>query len=104
MSFRESKSDGLDRHDFSERFHTAVTMNKISVMGVFNSLPLIIFSYMYQPNIPAIYHELKKKSMIGMKKVLGIGTGMATLAYIMTGAFGYITFCMRPNVADIMGE
>ncbi len=27
----------------------------LSVTGIFSSLPLIIFSYMYQVNIPAIY-------------------------------------------------
>ena len=104
LSFSESNADGTDRFDFSERFSTAAKHNTLSVWGVFNSLPLIIFSYMYQPNIPAIYHELKKKNMMSMKKVLGIGTGMATIAYILCGSFGYITFVKRSNVEDIMEE
>ena len=104
MSFNESASDGIDKHDFSERLNKAVTTNNINVTGIFNSLPLIIFSYMYQPNIPAIYTELKRKNMMSMKKVLAIGTGMATIAYIMTGAFGYITFVMNPDVDEIMNR
>jgi len=39
-----------------------------------------------------------------MKKVLGVGTLMATIAYIMTGMFGYVTFVMRSDVADIMTQ
>ena len=31
----------------------------IDVNRIFNSLPLIIFAYMYQINIPAIYTELE---------------------------------------------
>jgi len=104
MAFRESKVDGNNKHDFSERLSTACQGSRISVSGVFNSLPLIIFSYMYQPNIPAIYHELKKSSMINMSKVLYIGTAMATIAYVMTGMFGYITFSMHPEVDKIMND
>lgn len=65
---------------------------KITVWGVFNSIPLIIFSYMYQPLIPAIYHELKARNLNNMKTVLASGTGFASLAYILVGLFGYITF------------
>mmetsp|Transcript_4551 Transcript_4551/g.3059 ORF Transcript_4551/g.3059 Transcript_4551/m.3059 type:complete len:122 (+) Transcript_4551:610-975(+) len=36
----------------SEAFSAAWNDPKITVSGVFNSLPLIIFSYMYQINIP----------------------------------------------------
>ena len=70
--------------------------------GIFNSLPLIIFAYMYQPNIPAIYHELKAKNMGNINKVLSLGTLMASIAYILTGMFGYITFAKRLNVDQIM--
>ena len=104
LSFRETEADGFQKHDFSERWHTAATQTKVSLAGIFNSLPLIIFSYMYHPNIPAIYHELKKKNMISMKKVLGIGTGLATVAYFLVGIFGYVTFSMNPNCDEIMDE
>lgn len=46
----------------SEGFSAAWNEPKITVGGFFNSLPLIIFSYMYQINIPQIYHELADKN------------------------------------------
>lgn len=103
LSFRETKADGFEKHDFTERFKTAYDNSwNITLQGMFNSLPLIIFSYMYQPNIPAIYHELKRKNMINMQKVLWIGTGIATVVYIIVGMFGYVTFAMNPKVQEIM--
>jgi amino acid permease len=57
---------------------------------------------MYQPNIPAIYCELKRRNMHSMKKVLAFGTGLATIAYILCGMFGFITFAMNPDVCEIM--
>jgi amino acid permease len=101
-SFREKKIDGDGKYDFSERFSAAYNEPDITVAGIFNSLPLIIFAYMYQPNIPAIYHELKAKNMGNINKVLSLGTLMASVAYILTGMFGYVTFAKRLNVDQIM--
>ena len=39
-----------------------------------------------------------------MKKVLGLGTGMASVAYILCGVFGYVTFAMNSKVCEIMNE
>lgn len=47
LSFKEKETDGVNRHDFNERFLTALTESDITVAGIFNSLPLIIFAYMY---------------------------------------------------------
>ena len=103
LCFRETKADGYKSHDFSERASEAYSESwNITIQGIFNSLPLIIFSYMYQPNIPAIYHELKRKTMVNMSKVLWIGTGLATVVYVMVGMFGYITFALNDNVEEIM--
>ena len=38
-----------------EGFKAGHDISSVSIDGIFNSLPLIIFSYMYQINIPAIY-------------------------------------------------
>merc|ERR1711935_785277 len=57
---------------------------------------------MYQPNIPAIYHELKNRNLKNINKVLGTGTMIASCSYILTGVFGYITFAKRLNVEQIM--
>ena len=90
----------------SDRMSHALKDTHISLIGIFNSLPLIIFSYMYQPNIPALYQELKKRHIGNMQKVLVYGTLVASLAYIMAGMFGYITFAMYPSeeLSDIMQD
>lgn len=53
---------------------------------------------MYQPCIPSIYHELHNKSMAKIKRVLAIGTTIATVAYIIVGIFGYATFSKRDGI------
>ena len=57
---------------------------------------------MYQQNIPAIYHELQTKSMPQIYRVLAIATTIASVAYIFTGWFGYVTFSLNPEVESIM--
>lgn len=57
---------------------------------------------MYQPLIPAIYHELNNKSVQKMDKILYMGTIMASVAYIMCGVFGYVTFSNHKNVEALM--
>lgn len=47
---------------------------------------------MYQINIPAIYSELQIKSVENMNKVLTLGTGGASLLYILAGVFGFAAF------------
>jgi amino acid permease len=73
-------------------FEVAAKNFDLSVLGVFNSLPLVIFSYMYQTNIPMIYAELEKKNMNSMWKVMMFGTAGATISYMLAGMFGYATF------------
>lgn len=88
--------------DLGHSFNTAFDNFDISVMGVFNSLPLVIFSYMYQTNIPMIYVELEKKDLKHMWKVMRNGTVGATIAYLLAGIFGYVTFADYLNVGDLM--
>lgn len=90
--------------DLGKSFETAVENFDISVMGVFNSLPLVIFSYMYQTNIPMIYVELEKKDLKHMWKVMRNGTIGATIAYTLAGVFGYVTFAMDPFVKQKMNQ
>lgn len=80
----------------------AYDMPQFTINGFFNSLPLIIFSYMYQPNIPALYSELKKREIKNMQKVLGLGTLLASCVYIVCGIFGFATFALNTKCCDIM--
>lgn len=80
----------------SEGFIAAHDKTKISGEAIFNCLPVIIFAYMYQPNIPAIYSELEEKNT--MNKVLAIGTLGPSFLYIMVGIFGFVAFAaVGPN-------
>lgn len=63
--------------------------------GVTKSIPLIIFAYMYQVNIPAIYLELEKRNYKTMSKVVYLGTGLAVVTYVMIGIFGYVSFPLK---------
>ena len=63
-----------------------------------SSVPLIIFAYMYQVNIPMIYHELESKNFKRMSSVVSKGTIVAIVLYTMVGIFGYLTFVYTPDV------
>ncbi len=56
------------------------------------SVPLIIFAYMYQVNIPLIYYELERRDNKAMGKVLLNGSVAAIVLYSLVGIFGYLTF------------
>lgn len=73
----------------------------ISFDGVVNSVPLIIFAYMYQVNIPSIYLELEKRNYTTMSKVVSLGTSLSVICYAAIGIFGYVTFVHDPEVLDI---
>ena len=42
----------------------------VSFEGLSSSIPFVVFSYMYQPSLPLIYHELQNKSKPRMRKVI----------------------------------
>lgn len=94
--------DSAVTKDLGNNFEIGFKNFNISTMGVFNSLPLIIFAYMYQTNIPMIYVELEKKDLKHMWKVMRNGTIGATFAYFLGGVFGYVAFADRPNVDYLM--
>ena len=47
LSFRETADEGPGHYDFKERWDYAVNAPKVSLSGIFASLPLIIFAFMY---------------------------------------------------------
>ena len=69
---------------------------RLSYQGIVTSVPLIIFAYMYQVNIPMIYVELEKKDAKEMSKVIYHGSTVVVLFYILVGVFGYATFLAPP--------
>lgn len=82
----------------------ATTKVNVSLNGIFSSFPLVVFSFMYQPNLPGVYQELKDKSLPNMWKVICSATLIAVICYSLAGFFGYATFANYPNVEQIMEE
>ena len=78
--------------DLNKSFNIVFTNFNVTVLGTFNSIPIVIFSFMYQTNIPMIYIELEKKNTKQMNRIMAIGTVGATILYIMAGVFGYAAF------------
>ena len=68
----------------------------VSINGIFGSFPLVIFAFLYQPNIPSIYMELNNKSLKRMDKVLTRGSIICIVIYIVVGIMGYATFVDKP--------
>lgn len=69
---------------------------RLSYHGVVSTVPLIIFAYMYQVNVPMIFLELEKREQTQMSKVLIVGTSVAVILYVLVGIFGYATFLAPP--------
>lgn len=69
--------------------------------GVLGSIPLTIFAYLYQPNIPAIYLELKDKTFTRMNKVMIGATTVSATIYCIFGVMGYMTFADQPDQMEM---
>ena len=82
----------------SSGFEAGKEKKQLSVSGIFSSLPLVIFSYMYQINVPSLYQELEIKSLRNAKLIGGLATVMAAVAYIFAGIFGYLSFAENSTV------
>jgi len=80
-----------------------MTDTNTSMLGFLNSFPLVIFAFMYQPNIPAIYSELNRPEPHKMKKVLMIASIVCITIYMMSGYFGNATFVAYTSEEKIMG-
>jgi amino acid permease len=76
----------------AEGFKIGAERAQIDAAGILNSLPLIIFGFMYQCNIPAIYNEMTNKHLRKGRKVLYIGTIAACICYVIAGVSGYVAF------------
>lgn len=81
--------------DIKENFSKMEAV-RISYQGVVTSVPLIIFAYMYQVNIPMIFKELEARNEKRMSVVVSAGTTVSVLFYVMVGIFGYATFLAPP--------
>ena len=70
---------------------------KVSYKGIVSTVPLIIFAYMYQVNIPMIYVELEERTAPQMGKIIAAGSSVAVAFYCLVGVFGYAVFAGDPG-------
>ena len=78
--------------DLGGSLSAAATKFDITATGIFNSFPLIVFSFMYQPNLPSVYQELQTKTPKTMWRVIITATLIACTSYALAGFFGFATF------------
>lgn len=66
---------------------------KFDLDSISSTFPLIIFSYLYQVNIPGILQEIRSEDKVqAMSKVIKYGTLTSAAVYIVIGLFGYALF------------
>ena len=64
------------------------------------TIPFIIFLYMYQALLPQSYKELHRRSITRMDKVIKRASAAMIFVYIPIGVFGYLTFA--DNLQDTL--
>ena len=52
--------------------------------------------------MPAVYQELKIRTMSNMWKIVICATTIAVVCYVLAGYFGFATFVNNDDVAAIM--
>merc|ERR1719313_1709417 len=65
---------------------------KDGILGCFKMLSLAIFAFCCQPNVPAIYCELERKSFKRMDKVAFRGMMLCLVIYLVMGIAGFLVF------------
>lgn len=73
------------------------TYFRFTFHGISECVPMILFAYMYQVNIPMIYQELEQRNQKRMSKVVYRGSIAGSILYASVGVFGYLTFYNRPD-------
>lgn len=76
----------------------------ISYRGLLDSIPLVIFAFLFQPNIPRIYRELSVKKYTKMKGVTMLGSVIVILLYTLASTFGYLWVITDKEFVMILDE
>ena len=74
----------------------------VTISGMAEAMPYILFSYMFQPIVPIIYSELKHKNKFTMRKVLMIGSIFVVIIYILDSTFGYFCVVNQPSLLSTL--
>ena len=75
---------------------------KVSFYGISSSIPFVVFSYMYQPSLPLIYHELQNKSKANMRKAIIIASVIVIIIYSIESTVGYLGVMSQPELLNTL--
>lgn len=75
---------------------------KVSFYGISSSIPFVVFSYMYQPSLPLIYHELQNKSKANMRKAIIIASVIVIIIYSIESSVGYLGVISQPELLNTL--
>lgn len=75
---------------------------RVTGTGMAASVPFLVFAFMYQPNIPMIYREMKEQTYPNMRKVVGGATAIVVTAYIIASTFGYLGLVNYSGLSTLM--
>lgn len=78
----------------SSQFAKADYFN-LNAKGIVETFPFIIFLYLYQPNIPPTFYELKEQTPATMNKVIHYANAIAVVCFLVVGVTGYLIFADR---------
>jgi amino acid permease len=70
---------------------------QVSYEGLISGIPFVVFAFMYQPNVPMIYRELKDQKYASMNKVVGFATILVVILYNVASTFGYFDLVDQPE-------
>lgn len=82
--------------DMGENITKASYFN-VNYEGLLNGIPFVVFAFMYQPNVPMIYRELKEQKYSNMNKVVGFATVLVVILYNIASTFGYYDLVDQPE-------
>lgn len=77
--------------DYAKKLESAVLFN-ITLKGSIETIPFIMFMFMYQTVLPQLYKELKEKSLHKMEGIIRRASSGMIGVYFVVGIFGYLTF------------
>ena len=68
--------------------------------SVLKGIPLIMFSYMYQPVVPVLYKEMNPRKTSIIRSVLLYGTILLIIVYTLDSSFGYLLVVGNSSFVD----
>jgi len=89
--------------DIGEAFKKARYFN-VTLDGMVDAIPFVVFAFMYQPNIPIIYRELTTKTYGKMNKIVTIGSSFVVVLYILAASFGYLGLVGNDDMLATLAE